>query len=293
MDYLAFTRAMSKRRQMVSFGSNDGLLHAVNMGFGVTWPKAAKNTPSNPSPLPWPRPASRAPSSGPSSPKESRPSRASSHDPERVHAYYVDLKPLILDLDLPGERRSALIGGPWMGGRPIAPSEGATGVLALDAFHSEIFALDVTDPEGESVFMWRVRSRGNWPPFSVQTAHQSLLAKLPRWPYLPRHLANVPDAPQPKSSPEAEWPERATWTKPASRVQGARPRDDTIYVLPPTRELERTHWAASPRPEPSPCHASPVDRGLPPPRERIPHPPQPALTSLNQPLPVPQPSSTP
>jgi Tfp pilus tip-associated adhesin PilY1 len=36
MDNLAFKRAMGERRRIVSFGSNDGLLHAVNMGFGGT-----------------------------------------------------------------------------------------------------------------------------------------------------------------------------------------------------------------------------------------------------------------
>ncbi|MDR1164620.1 MAG: hypothetical protein LBO66_01875 [Deltaproteobacteria bacterium] len=154
MGYLAFKQAMSKRRQMVYFGSNDGLLHAVNMGFGGTLAegrvKYALQSVSSP----------LAPAHELGSelwafiPKGILPQLQFLPDPEYVHTYYVDLKPLIVDLELDGEWRSALIGGPRMGGRPIEPSEGATGSLALDAFYSEIFALDVIDPEEEPVFLW-------------------------------------------------------------------------------------------------------------------------------------------
>ncbi|MDR1038681.1 MAG: hypothetical protein LBR80_00650 [Deltaproteobacteria bacterium] len=154
--YRQFKRDRAKRRQMVYFGANDGMLHAVNMGFGGTGRdgtvRYSASDPDNPKALKhdlgaelWAYiPASLMPT---------LPFLA---DPNYLHSYYVDLKPLISDAKIDGEWRTLLIGGLRLGGRPIEP--GAEDHRKEQPYFGEVFCFDVTDPESEPRLMWTYSS---------------------------------------------------------------------------------------------------------------------------------------
>jgi type IV pilus assembly protein PilY1 len=146
--YGEFRVAQGGRRQMVYVGSNDGIFHAINMGFygslaeglvGYGLGDSAKHelgaevwayVPTSVLPqLQW------------------------LPNPDYVHSYYVDMKPLLADVKISGEWRTILIGGLRLGGRPISDPDSSDGVI--QNFYSELFCLDVTNPEAEPKFLWR------------------------------------------------------------------------------------------------------------------------------------------
>ncbi|MDR0621701.1 MAG: hypothetical protein LBJ61_07485 [Deltaproteobacteria bacterium] len=148
--YLDYRKAYGRRRQVAYFGANDGMLHAVNVGFygdlgsgvvgyGDESPDAEVKKHELGAELWAYVPASVLP-----------------HlkwlaDPNYSHSYQVDMKPLIADVIIDGQWRTVLIGGLRLGGRPIEnPDPSAT-----EPFYSEIFCLDVTDPESPPKFLWR------------------------------------------------------------------------------------------------------------------------------------------
>jgi type IV pilus assembly protein PilY1 len=172
--YRQFKARWSGRRQMAYFGANDGMLHAINMGFsGVGKDGTVSYVASRPG-----KPG-LAHDLGAELwayiPMSLMPHLGFLADPSYLHVYYVDMKPLVTDLKYDGEWRTFLIGGLRMGGRPIEPGSGD--LQPGRAYYSEVFCLDVTDPESEPRLMWTysspelglmvgmpvvVRSRGNW-----------------------------------------------------------------------------------------------------------------------------------
>jgi type IV pilus assembly protein PilY1 len=164
--YLAFKREYAGRRLMTYFGANDGMLHAVNVGFEGSYAQGKvvfnKDDPSG---------------NGPSHdlgaevwafiPRSLLPHLQFLPDPEYGHTYYVDLKPLVVDIKTgTGESarwRTVLIGGLRLGGRPMVPTdpEDATADAAgnISGFtYSEVFCLDVTDPDTEPQLLWTYSS---------------------------------------------------------------------------------------------------------------------------------------
>jgi type IV pilus assembly protein PilY1 len=158
LSYLAYKEERSERRQMTYFGANDGMLHAVNVGFyGSLSSGQVSFTQADP----------RVSESSPPHRTEHElgaelwayiPTSLLPHlqwlpDPDYNHANYVDLKPVINDVKINGEWRTVLIGGLRMAGRPIE----APDALALGAefFYSEIFVLDISDPEEDPKLLWR------------------------------------------------------------------------------------------------------------------------------------------
>ncbi|MDR1039325.1 MAG: hypothetical protein LBR80_04005 [Deltaproteobacteria bacterium] len=151
--FRAFRSEFGARRLMAYFGANDGMLHAVNIGFpstmmdgGVSYSKS--------------RSGETAHELGAEIwayvPTSLLPHLQFLADPDYRHAYYADLKPLVVDAKVRGEWRTVLIGGLRLGGRPItAPDPDA---LGAEHFLSEVFALDVTDPEREPELLWRYSS---------------------------------------------------------------------------------------------------------------------------------------
>ena len=138
---------VATRRQVVYFGSNSGVLHAVNLGyFGSLESGQAGYT--------------QAPG------KEELgeelwgyiPTAVLPHlqwlaDPDYRHSYYVDLQPNIVDIkDSKGEWRTVMIVGLRLGGNTIElfDSEGNRTIS-----YSEYFAMDITDPDQTPSLLWR------------------------------------------------------------------------------------------------------------------------------------------
>jgi type IV pilus assembly protein PilY1 len=152
--YTQFKNDKAARRHMAYFGGNDGMLHAVNIGF--------------PGHLANGR-ISFATSSGGSKAHDRGaevwaliPASVLPHlrwlpDPQYSHSYYVDQKPLVVDIQINGKWRTVLIGGLRLGGRPIETPDGAA--AGAEHYFSEVFALDVTDPESDPVLLWRYSTR--------------------------------------------------------------------------------------------------------------------------------------
>ncbi|MDR3204222.1 MAG: hypothetical protein LBV23_05720, partial [Deltaproteobacteria bacterium] len=148
--YADFKVQYSKRRRMVYFGANDGMLHAVNAGF-LKDPSLGplgfdKEGPNNETPHElgaemWAY-----------IPASVLPKLQWLAEPGYQHSFYIDLKPLITDVKINGQWRTVLIGGLGLGGRLIESPSGGEPVF------SEIFCLDITDPEKPPKFMWRYQS---------------------------------------------------------------------------------------------------------------------------------------
>ncbi|MDR2461179.1 MAG: hypothetical protein LBE38_10470 [Deltaproteobacteria bacterium] len=162
------------RRQMAYFGANDGMLHAINIGFYGSLQNGqvsfTKYDPKDPS--------AKEHEMGAELwgfiPTSVLPHLQWLPDPQYVHAFYVDLKPLINDIKLPSSSsapkpgcvdhpengdslwRTVLIGGLRMGGRPIETPNSASAFATH--YYSEIFALDITCPEEDPKLLWRFSS---------------------------------------------------------------------------------------------------------------------------------------
>ncbi|MDR1039283.1 MAG: hypothetical protein LBR80_03795 [Deltaproteobacteria bacterium] len=152
--YSQFRAEQADRRQMAYFGANDGMLHAINIGFYGS----LKNGQVEFSQSDGVRTShERGSEVWAFIPTSVLPHLRWLPDPGYNHAYYVDLKPLINDVKIGGEWRTVLLGGLRLGGRPIeTPDAAASGG---EHFYSEIFALDITDPERDPVLLWRYSSR--------------------------------------------------------------------------------------------------------------------------------------
>lgn len=135
---------VSQRRNVAYFGANDGMLHAINLGFygsltdGHVGYKKKNSSDYELGEEMW----SYIPTSV-------LPHLQWLADPNYVHSYYVDLKPLLTDMKIGGKWRTVLIGGLRLGGRSIE----SDGVPPYS--YSEVFALDVTDPEVPPKPLWR------------------------------------------------------------------------------------------------------------------------------------------
>ncbi|MDR1546095.1 MAG: hypothetical protein LBU12_05165 [Deltaproteobacteria bacterium] len=169
--YASFRSQKGGRRLTAYFGANDGMLHAVNLGFFGSL-------------------ADGAPGYGPGPgvqhelgaemwayvPKSALPHLKWLADPDYLHAYYVDMKPLLADIRINGTWRTILVGGLRLGGRPIEnPAAGEAGEPSV--VHSEVFALDVTDPETEPVLLWRHSSA----KMGLSTGRPAVISSEGRW----------------------------------------------------------------------------------------------------------------
>jgi Tfp pilus tip-associated adhesin PilY1 len=154
--YAAYKEQYSGRRQMAYFGANDGLLHAINVGFYGSLPDGRVTIKKSDG-------SAKSHDLGAEvwafAPTAVLPHLRWLPDPKYSHSYYVDLKPQISDIKINGEWRTVLFGGLRLGGRPIeAPEPEASGTG--EHFYSEIFALDITDPEQDPVLLWRFSALG-------------------------------------------------------------------------------------------------------------------------------------
>jgi type IV pilus assembly protein PilY1 len=147
--YSAFKAAKATRRQVAYFGCNDGFLHAVNMGkFGSLLEGRAGYDPAD---------KDLGQELWALIPDAALPHLQWLADLAYAHSYYVDMKPLIADINFGGnDWRTILICGLRLGGRPIESPESTTS--SPKNFYSEVFALDVTDPDAAPKVLWRFSS---------------------------------------------------------------------------------------------------------------------------------------
>ena len=135
---------VSNRRQLVYFGANDGMLHAVNLGYFGSLSTGQ---------------AGYQQSTGPELGAEEWayvPTAVLPHlqwlaDRNYKHSYFVDLQPNIVDIKFgPDDWRTIMIVGLRLGGNTIELVNDGNKIS-----YSEYFALDVTDPETPPKLMWR------------------------------------------------------------------------------------------------------------------------------------------
>ncbi|WP_420209435.1 hypothetical protein [Candidatus Electronema sp. JC] len=168
--YKDFVEKWSGRRNMVYFGGNDGMLHAVNGGFhfenngsqfccteDINTDGSCKVPPVNGE-------CSSGPDLGAEKwayiPYNLQPHLKCLADKYYAHKYYVDQKPRIFDVqifkadeDHPGGWGTILVGALRFGGAPIKASELNGDPDDKRVFTSSFFILDITNPEKEPVLL--------------------------------------------------------------------------------------------------------------------------------------------
>jgi type IV pilus assembly protein PilY1 len=151
--YTRFKSDNSNRRQMAYFGANDGMLHAINVGFYGSLRNGQVEFQEDDGVR---KAHERGAEVWAYIPTSVLPHLRWLPDPQYSHAYYVDLKPLVNDVKIDGEWRTVLLGGLRLGGRPIETPDPAK--AGAEHYYSEIFALDITDPESDPKLLWRYSS---------------------------------------------------------------------------------------------------------------------------------------
>ncbi|MDR1045578.1 MAG: hypothetical protein LBP33_10750 [Candidatus Adiutrix sp.] len=194
--YSDYRIAQANRRHVAYFGSNDGMLHAVNLGFAVSLKQGSAGYQAE-DPYFDPRHFKSPPNGAAAErvahemgaelwafiPKSVLPHLKWLSDPEYDHSYYVDLKPVAVEVKRVSDQNGICSadgnvwspgswspGGKWqpsvkkcsgdetrwrtllistlrLGGRSIELNDGSYS-------YSEVFALDITDPEREPELLW-------------------------------------------------------------------------------------------------------------------------------------------
>lgn len=162
VSYAGFVTQYKKRRHVVYFGGNDGMLHAVNAGF---FSEAEKKFCLSPETN-----ACDDVVNGPALgtelwayvPYNLQPHLKCLANPQYAHKYYVDLKPRVFDAqifandeDHPDGWGTILVGGMRFGGAPaIVPYLDKTdNSTKYKPFVSAYFILDITNPEKPPVLL--------------------------------------------------------------------------------------------------------------------------------------------
>jgi type IV pilus assembly protein PilY1 len=149
--YAKFAAHYKNRRQVVYFGANDGMLHAVNGGFYDQMSRKYCLTPDC---------AENA--TGPALgaelwayvPYNLQPQLKCLLEPDYLHRYYVDQKPRIFDVqifdhtkkDYPNGWGTILVAGMRLGGNTVS-AQGTDEIPDNRKFSSSYIILDVTNPE--------------------------------------------------------------------------------------------------------------------------------------------------
>ncbi len=170
--YGNFVSQYQKRRHVIYFGSNDGMLHAVNGGFFKAAEKKFLKTPDGTS-------EDTAPELGAELwayvPYNLLPHLRCLAEPAYEHKYYVDNRPRLFDVkifnddtDHPGGWGTILVGSMRFGGAPVDANQldlDGNGVFDYPAdtrrFTSAYFILDVTNPESPPVLLGELTMNGS------------------------------------------------------------------------------------------------------------------------------------
>lgn len=160
--YAEFYTHYEHRRNVIYFGANDGMLHAVNGGFYDADAKSfCKDLDSDNLCYQNPDMPELGAELWAYVPYNLQPHLKCLTDPDYRHKYYVDLKPRIFDVqifsddaDHPEGWGTILVGGMRLGGSKLASDGGASDVAADEReFTSSYFILDITNPENKPVLL--------------------------------------------------------------------------------------------------------------------------------------------
>jgi type IV pilus assembly protein PilY1 len=194
--YFNYRQAFRNRRQVVYVGSNDGMLHAFNAGFwdrmgrqflqsketdAVTWDSGTKQYVINYGALDTPTSWDLGAELWSYIPQAVLPHLQWLTDREYPHVYMVDLKPKSTDIKFAdGQWRTILICGLRLGGQDITTVDdfNQDGTPAeTRTFTSEIFALDVTDPENPPKLLWSFTH----PDLGLTTSYPTIVRMEDKW----------------------------------------------------------------------------------------------------------------
>lgn len=164
MSYGKFVAKYKNRRQVVYFGANDGMLHAVNAGFFSEKDKGFCLKPLVNGSCPVAADSDSMPQLGAELwayvPYNLQPHLKCLTDPLYAHKYFVDLKPRVFDAqifakdtDHPEGWGTILVGGLRFGGAPVQVPYPATDGKNAKPFVSSYFILDITNPEKPPVLL--------------------------------------------------------------------------------------------------------------------------------------------
>jgi type IV pilus assembly protein PilY1 len=134
----------SRRRNLAVVGANDGMLHAVNMGFPAALSGGANGFVDQPQ-------SNIGKEMWAFIPQSVIPHLQWLTQLDYGHSYYLDLTPTVVEIkNLAGQWRTILIGSLRYGGRAIEVSSNPPKYS-----YSEVFALDITEPDDEPTLLWR------------------------------------------------------------------------------------------------------------------------------------------
>ncbi len=164
VSYSTFKHRWRNRRQVVYFGGNDGMLHAVNGGFYKRSSHRFCRSPNCDNEGAYPELGAEL---WAYVPYNVLPHLHCLADPSYEHRYFVDLKPRIFDVQIfenddvhPGGWGTILVAGMRFGGEKMRPGElDPDGDGSPDypsdprEFTSSYFILDITDPENPPVLL--------------------------------------------------------------------------------------------------------------------------------------------
>ena len=193
--YWDFKRKWATRRQVAYFGSNGGLLHAINMGFYGSLKAGQAGYMKQPANL----------EPGQSVPAHELGAELWAYAPTAVlphlqwlsrtdydHSYYVDLTPQVVDIRNASRNvgttgnatrwnlddwKTVLIGGLRLGGRTILAPHQFYDDESQRYSYSEFFALDVTDPEQPPTILWRFST----PELGLSTSEPAVVSSGGKW----------------------------------------------------------------------------------------------------------------
>ena len=194
--YFNYRQAFKNRRQVVYVGSNDGMLHAFNAGFwdriarkflasketdSVTWDPGTKMYDINYGAMVTPTSWDLGSELWSYIPQAVLPHLQWLKEREYPHVYMVDLKPKTTDIKFAdGHWRTILICGLRLGGQDITTLDDfdQDGVAAESkTFTSELFALDVTDPENPPKLLWSFTH----PDLALTTSYPAIIRIEDKW----------------------------------------------------------------------------------------------------------------
>ncbi|MDR1395282.1 MAG: hypothetical protein LBK52_03805 [Deltaproteobacteria bacterium] len=139
----SFRTANAGRRNAAFIGANDGMLHALNLGTHVSYSSGKNGYIGSDGREMWAF-----------IPQSILPHLQWLARDDYAHSYYMDLTPFVAEVkDSSGNWRTLLLASLRFGGRSIEV-EAATKSSPAKYSYSEVFALDVSDPE-RPVLQWR------------------------------------------------------------------------------------------------------------------------------------------
>ncbi|MDR1111544.1 MAG: hypothetical protein LBP92_12860 [Deltaproteobacteria bacterium] len=141
--YSDYKALYSKRRNLAFVGANDGMLHAINMGFPISLRDGYNGYRDDVA-------GAMGREMWAFIPQSLLPHLQWMAQMDYAHSYYLDLTPTVVEVKDGDEWRTLIIASLRFGGRAIQVKSNPASYS-----YSEVFALDVTDPDQEPRLMWR------------------------------------------------------------------------------------------------------------------------------------------